>query len=157
MEVTTYTARAGRSGDWWAISVPELPGVFTQTKRLDQVSSMAQEAIALFLDVPVRSVQVELSINVDPLVRADLKEVEDLRAQAEVAAANYATAMRALVGRLNPKYSMRDIAVLTGVSFQRVGQLLADQRVRAAGPARVAAFASKQKVSSKAKAKVKVR
>ncbi len=83
---------------------------------------MAQDAIALFLEVPVRSVQVELSINVAARLRADLDEVEDLRVKAEVAAANYAMAIRALVGRLNPKYSMRDIAMLTGVSFQRVGQ-----------------------------------
>jgi predicted RNase H-like HicB family nuclease len=154
--MTAYTARAERSGDWWAISVPELPGVFTQTKRLDQVTSMAQDAIALFLDVPVRSVQVELSISVDALVRADLDAVEDLRATAEVAAANYATAIRALVDRLNPKYSMRDIAALTGLSFQRVGQLLADKGVRAAAPAKVAVLAAKT-VSSKGRAKAKVR
>ena len=115
---------------------------------------MAQDAIALFLDVPVRSVQVELSISVDPLVRADLDAVEDLRATAQVAAANYAMAIRALVDRLNPTYSMRDIAALTGLSFQRVGQLLTDKGVRAAATAKVAVSASKP-VSAKAKAKVR--
>ncbi len=156
MEVTTYTARAERSGDWWAISVPEVPGVFTQTKRLDQVTAVAQDAIASFLDVPVRSVQVELTVNVASRLRADLDEVEDLRAKAEVAAANYATAIRALIGQLNPTYSMRDIAMLTGMSFQRVGQLLAAQRGRAA-PAKVAVLASKKAGSSKARARAKVR
>src|SRR5450759_835444 len=47
----TYTARARRSGAWWAIDVPDLPGVYSQARRLDGVESMARDAIALFLDV----------------------------------------------------------------------------------------------------------
>src|SRR5690242_11280287 len=32
----TYTVLARRSGGWWAISVPELKGVHSQARRLDQ-------------------------------------------------------------------------------------------------------------------------
>lgn len=50
-EPRAYRVRAVRSGGWWAITVPELPGVFSQARRLDQVEPMAREAIAFLLDV----------------------------------------------------------------------------------------------------------
>ena len=40
-----------KSGDWWAITVPALRGVFSQAKSIDEVPSQAREAIALMLDV----------------------------------------------------------------------------------------------------------
>jgi predicted RNase H-like HicB family nuclease len=46
----TYTAAARLVGGWWAITVSEIPGVFSQARRLDQVEDMAREALALFLD-----------------------------------------------------------------------------------------------------------
>ena len=33
MAVTRYNVKARRSGDWWALEVPDLPGVFSQAKR----------------------------------------------------------------------------------------------------------------------------
>jgi predicted RNase H-like HicB family nuclease len=38
------TAKAKRSGDWWAVEAPEIPGLFTQAKRLDQVADMVADA-----------------------------------------------------------------------------------------------------------------
>ena len=40
-----------RSGEWWAITVPSLRGVFSQARHLDEVPVAAREAIALMLDV----------------------------------------------------------------------------------------------------------
>ena len=34
------TAKAQRSDKWWAIEVPEIPGLFTLARRLDQVAEM---------------------------------------------------------------------------------------------------------------------
>ena len=45
----SYRVEAVRSGDWWSITVPELSGVFSQAKRLDQVERSAREAIAMML------------------------------------------------------------------------------------------------------------
>ena len=50
-ETRGFRVRAVRSGNWWSITVPELPGVFSQVKRLDQVEAMAREAIAMMLEV----------------------------------------------------------------------------------------------------------
>jgi predicted RNase H-like HicB family nuclease len=49
--MTHYSVNIERSGRWWAISVPDLPGVFSQARNRAQVEAMAREAIALYLDV----------------------------------------------------------------------------------------------------------
>ena len=50
--MNAYTAHAKRDeGGWWAITVPELDGVFTQTRRLDHVEPLVRDAVALWLEV----------------------------------------------------------------------------------------------------------
>ena len=51
------TARVTRSDGWWAVSVDEIPGLFTQARRLDQVADMVREAGSL-LGVDVGAVEV---------------------------------------------------------------------------------------------------
>lgn len=43
------TAKAQRSNGWWAVEVPEVPGVFTQARRLDEIPAMVADAVALML------------------------------------------------------------------------------------------------------------
>ena len=40
-----------RHGEWWAITVPSLRGVFSQARHLDEVPAAAREAIAMMLGV----------------------------------------------------------------------------------------------------------
>ena len=58
--MTVYSVNFQRSGKWWAISVPQLRGVFTQARRRDEVEAMARDAIALYLDVPADSFDVAI-------------------------------------------------------------------------------------------------
>lgn len=51
-------AEVARSGEWWGIQVPEMPGVFTQARRLEQVPDMVRDAVALMADVDEDSVEV---------------------------------------------------------------------------------------------------
>jgi predicted RNase H-like HicB family nuclease len=51
------TARATRSGTWWAVEVPEIPNLLTQARRLDQVEAMVREAAEL-LEVDIDAVAV---------------------------------------------------------------------------------------------------
>jgi predicted RNase H-like HicB family nuclease len=122
--MSTYTARARRSGDWWAIDVPELPGVFSQARRLDLVEGMARDAIATMLGVPSESV----SVRVEPVLDDDLArsiqrmrklQQQQVRLQAEANQLAAGTAAR-LVER---GYTLRDAGRVMGVSFQRVHQL----------------------------------
>jgi len=124
--MTTYRAVAERSGDWWAISVPELPGVYTQAKTLGKGEVMAQEAIALMLDVPTRRVKVELEAKVPgaEAVLRDLRMARKRRAEAvEREAADLARAAR----RLTAMMTVRDAGKVLGMSYQRVSQLTSSQ------------------------------
>lgn len=56
-----------RSGEWWAISVPKIVGVHSQAGHIDEVEVAARDALALFLDVPPSSFDVEIEIKRDEL------------------------------------------------------------------------------------------
>lgn len=68
--MTALTARAEHSGTWWAVEVPEMTGLFTQARRLDQVPAVVSDASALFNDKPEDSFEVE----VVPVVPAGVRE-----------------------------------------------------------------------------------
>lgn len=120
---------ARRSGRWWAITVPELDGVFSQARRLDGVERMARDAIGLMLGVEPASFDIDVVQDLDPLTQ---DELEDLRAVREAAAALQRRAngrTREFVVDLHRSgYPLRDIAQLVGISHQRVAQLLASGR-----------------------------
>lgn len=58
--MTVYDVNIERDGKWWAISVPELPGAFSQARTRDEVAEMARDVIALYLDVPHDSFVVSI-------------------------------------------------------------------------------------------------
>ena len=122
----TYTALAERGDGWWAITVPELRGVFSQARRLGRVESMARDAIALFLDIPADSFEVTVREVIDP--EADVLVAEAIQARADaiehqrIAARKSREAVRTL-DRLG--LPQRDIGRVLHLSHQRVAQLLA--------------------------------
>ena len=69
------TAQATRSGKWWAVEVPEIPGLFTQARRLDQVVEAVADAASM-LGHP----QVEVEI-VPQLSAGDLAAIETAKAR----------------------------------------------------------------------------
>ncbi len=121
----TYTALAERGDGWWAITVPELRGVFSQARRLARVEYMARDAISLFLDVPADSFEVVVREVVDPEVDVLVAEAIQARADAiehqRIAARKSREAVRTL-DRLG--LPQRDIGLLLHLSHQRVAQLL---------------------------------
>jgi predicted RNase H-like HicB family nuclease len=123
----SYQAVATRSGDWWAITIAELPGGFSQCKRLDQVEAMAREVITLMLDIDPADVDdIDVTVKLpDPLADdlAALRRSEQLADDARQAAAH---AQRRAAEQLRAAgLSVRDIGRLLGVSHQRVSQILA--------------------------------
>jgi len=123
--MTTYSAVCRRAGSWWAISVPELKGVHTQARRLDQVAAMTQEAIALMLDVDPATIQVvvhpELPYTAARALdaRRAAREADQLAEQATV------KAVHALLG---DGYTVRDTGALLGLSPQRISQIAAREK-----------------------------
>ncbi len=55
------TAQATRSTGWWAVSVDEVDGLFTQARRLDQVPAMVLDAAAMLTGLPESDFDVTVS------------------------------------------------------------------------------------------------
>ncbi len=127
-----YQVHARRRADWWALEVPELPGVFSQVRRLDQADGMARDAIGTMLDVDPSSVTVDVQpiLDDESLVQA-VERLQALRAtqealEAEVQEVAAGTAVRLV----EHGYTVRDAGRVMGLSFQRVQQLANRDRPR---------------------------
>jgi predicted RNase H-like HicB family nuclease len=120
VEVRSYSVTCRRVGGWWAISVPELKGVHSQARRLDQVPAMAREAIALMLDVHPSTVEVLVEPEQPAVVTSALLARQAAREADERADQATASAIRAL---LDDGYTVRDVGALLGLSPQRVSQI----------------------------------
>jgi predicted RNase H-like HicB family nuclease len=121
-----YHVRATRTGRWWAILVDELPAVHSQARRLDQIQSVAREAIALVLAVLEDSFDIQIQPDLASLV--ELKELieETLRAReaSDAARSRASAAMRHAVRELRDSgYTSRDPGALLGASNQRISQI----------------------------------
>jgi predicted RNase H-like HicB family nuclease len=116
------TARAQRSGDWWAVEVPEVPGLFTQARRLDQVEAMVKDAAQL---LGVGEVEVEIDAHLTGTIDREIRDVKETAAAANRAQQEASRKSRAAATALRQSgLTVRDIAVVLGVSPQRVSQVL---------------------------------
>ena len=123
-ERPTFRALCKRSGGWWAVSVPELRGVHTQARRLDQVEETVRDAISLFLQSEPSSFNVTIYPELPEPLQARLVNLQELRRRAGElqTAASAATAGMAEC-LLESGLTVRDIGYLFGLSHQRVAQL----------------------------------
>ncbi len=127
IERNIYSATAERSGKWWALSVPEIPGLHTQARRLDQAPAMVREAIALMLNVSENSFDVTILPSIGAEVDAVLENLAQARESAGLAEKCLTAATRQAVDVLTGKHGLtvRDAGIVMGVSFQRVAQVAA--------------------------------
>lgn len=126
MSRMTYTARCQRSQGWWAIRVPEVPGAFSQARRLGHVESMVRDVVALALEVPPDSFDVRLEVRLPEPSQRALDRAVELRHEAQLTAASAARAtieaLRSMVDR--DGLTIREAGQLLGLSHQRVAQLM---------------------------------
>lgn len=112
------TAHVTRSNGWWAISVPEIPGLFTQAKRLDQVERMVLDAASL-LNKDVSHVEVVPVL--DEGAQIMLRELGKTRAKAEALQKESSDMTKRAIRLFQAEgLTLRDIASLIGLSPQRV-------------------------------------
>jgi len=125
MTTTTYTATAERSGKWWAVEVPDVPGAFTQGRNLKEAAEMAREAVALLLDVSEDEIEIDLQPKLPETTTTALEDFQARRVAREEAEeaerSAQETAARALLTEAG--LSVRDAGVVLGISYQRVAQL----------------------------------
>lgn len=120
-----YSVEARRSGGWWALSVPDLPGVHSQVRRLEQADGMVRDAISLAFGVRPEEVKTCAPIpivnpKVDDLLRttrADREQLVELRRTVDTLSRKLAHDMA------DEGISVRDIANVLQVSFQHAAKL----------------------------------
>jgi hypothetical protein len=99
--------------------------VVTQVPRLTRVEPMVREAVALLLEVPPDSFDIEVDIRLPGSVRELIDRTAELRHEAQLAAEAVtraaADAARAL---LDLGLTMREAGQVLGLSHQRVLQLV---------------------------------
>lgn len=118
------TAMAQRTGSWWAIEVPEYPGVFTQARRLDLVPAMVRDAVAAMTGIDSSDIVVQV-VPLVPDMDEVVRDAREAKAAAEVAQAAASEKLRSAARRLVERdLTVRDAGELLGVSPQRISQLV---------------------------------
>ena len=117
------TAKCERKAEGWSVDVPELD-LHTTAKRLDKVTEMVKK-VALEKGAEDNC---ELIINVIATMPGIICDIETAQAKMKEAARLQEEAsaeIRDVVARMRDQgLTMRDIAVLLGVTPQRVAQLV---------------------------------
>lgn len=129
---TRYSARCLRSGNWWAIEVPDVRDgdrartIHTQARRLDQVDRAARDALSIVLETSPDSFDIEVIPVIDEELAAEVAQARTLRQDAEDAHQQAMEAVRTAARDLDAVYHLplRDVGYLLDLSFQRVSQLL---------------------------------
>ncbi|MCF2707358.1 type II toxin-antitoxin system HicB family antitoxin [Arcanobacterium haemolyticum] len=122
--MTTYTAQATRTEGWWVVEVPEVPGLFTQAKRLDQIPDMVRDALTLFPEIEPYPGQADIRIEATGELGREAERVRQLREtarQAQTEATNELTRLTKELSEQGMPY--RDIGTLLDISFQRANTL----------------------------------
>ena len=122
----TYVVNVTREGKWWMVAIPEVDGL-TQARRLSEAETMAREFIALKLDVPLDSMEIDLAVqNVGGVdVAQTLAEIRHGREQLAALEDQTRRRTEALAQQLAAaSVPVRDIGTMMGVSFQRAHQLV---------------------------------
>ncbi len=117
------TATAERQADGWLIACPELDNFTTTSKRLDK----ATEQLKALAEKTSGESQCDIVVKVEAVMPGIICEIEAAQSKMRDATRLQEEAsneIRDVVGRMRDEgLTMRDIAVLLGVTPQRVAQL----------------------------------
>lgn len=116
-------AKVERQADGWRVEVPELGNLVTTSKRLDK----ATEQIKDLAEKATGESKCDIVIKVEaimPGIICDLEAAQEKSREATRLQEEASNEIRDVVSRMRDEgLTMRDIAVLLGVSPQRVAQL----------------------------------
>lgn len=117
------TALCERQADGWLVAVPELDNFRTTAKRLDK----ATEQIKLLAEKTTGESKCDIVVKVEavmPGIICDIAAAQSKMREATRLQEEASNEIRDVVGRMRDEgLTMRDIAVLLGVTPQRVAQL----------------------------------
>lgn len=113
METTTFTALCERAGRWWTIRVPQVEGLTTQVRSLDQAEVITRQQIARSLGIPLESVRVDVLPDAPAPVAQALRARHAARQAVEVAGQATLAALDALA---HEGFPFQDAATMLGLS-----------------------------------------
>ena len=112
-----------RDAENWNVEVPEFNNLHLSAKRLDKVEAMVKEAAKNFGVTENCDVVIKVIASMPGLI-CDMEAAQEKMKQAAKLQEEASAEIRAVVGRMREQgLTMRDIAVLLGVTPQRVAQL----------------------------------
>lgn len=121
--VMEIKARAERQDDGWLIDVPSLGNFKTTSKRLDK----ATEQIKILAEKATGESKCDIIVKVEAVMPGIICDIEAAQTKMHAAAKLQEEAsneIRDVVSRMRDEgLTMRDIAILLGVTPQRVAQL----------------------------------
>lgn len=117
-----YTAVFEPDDGRWLVTVPEVPGAHSHGRTVARGRANVREAIALVLEVDEDSFDLREQFKLPARVRQVVDRARRARAQAQHAETKALEATKEAIGALDD-LSVRDVAELVGVSFQRIHQL----------------------------------
>ena len=124
----TYEVVATRSRDWWTLEVasglpPSMLGV-SQARRLTEVPTVARNLIGDLLEIDPATIDVTLLVQLPSQLQEWVELYRDAEVVESVARSEAALARsRAAAALLGARLTMRETAVVLGVSHQRIKQL----------------------------------
>ena len=124
--VKTYHVLARREGDAWTATVTNADGAHTWGQGLRHLHQSVREAIALAEDIDDEdSFDLDWEyVTGDPTLDAEARNLRERRREIVSATAELTSATDILVQQLRAQgYSVRDAAVIAGISAARAGQL----------------------------------
>jgi hypothetical protein len=115
---------ASREGDWWFLEVDGIAGGYSQARRLDQVESAVRDLLALLLEIPPDSFDIDVLVQWPEELQAASERAIAAQRRAEHAR-DVARAEQLRASELAAKagLTVRDVAALLELSPQRVSQL----------------------------------
>lgn len=121
----TYTAHCEWDGHSWVASVEEVPGAFTQAKRLELLPPRVAEVIKLMTGNAVAESDITLVRELTGEVGEQAEEVARLRADLDDIQRTLNDRQPKVIRSLRRHgLTIRDIGALVGLSPQRVQQIL---------------------------------
>lgn len=120
------TANCVRDGNWWIVRVPEIRGLYTQVRRLDQVEEWVLDAASMLDDQPSEGFTVTVVPQMDDETLATVVSAKQARQRLHATQTEAASASRQAVAALAANgLTVRDIGAVLDISYQRAASLLA--------------------------------
>ena len=112
-----------REAEGWAVEIPEFKNLHLSAKRLDKVEAMVKEAAKNYGVTDTCDVVIKI-IATMPGIICDMESAQEKMKRAAKLQEEASQEIREVVKKMREQgLTMRDIAVLLGVTPQRVAQL----------------------------------